>query len=1396
MNIFSKSLFTMVVMGLLCSLVEAPAQGTAFTYQGRLDESGSPACGAFDMTFSLYASPSGGPSATFTVTNLGVTVSSGQFATLLDFGPGVFAGQTWWLELGVRTNGSGAFNILLPRLQVFPAPYAIYATTAGEAASTTNFSGSLAGDVTGTQSATVVSSVGGQSAANVASATLAANGAASANTANTLVERDAIGSFAAGMVTATSFTGNGIGLTNIPGSSITGTLDDALLTNVFFLSASNNLPNILVATNPANQFSGTLTGSLNGNAASSTTAASFSGSLAGDVTGTQSATVVSSIGGQSAANVASGVLAANGAASANTANTIILRDATGSFSAGTITATNFTGNGVGLTNIPGSSITGTLANTLLTNVFFLNASNNLTNVVIATNTANQISGTFTGSLNGNATIATTATTATSFSGLLAGDVTGAQSATVISSVGGQSAANVASGALAANGAASANTANTIIVRDSNGSFSAGTVTATNFTGNGVGLTNVPGSSITGTLANTLLTNVFFLNASNNLANVLVATNLANQISGTFTGSLNGNAATATTAITAGSFSGSLAGDVTGAQSATVVSSVGGQSAANVASATLAANGASSANTANTLVERDATGSFAAGTVTATNFTGNGVGLTNIPGSSITGTLANTLLTNVFFLNASNNLTSVVVATNTANQISGTFAGSLNGNATTATTATTAGSFSGSLAGDVIGTQSATVVSSVGGQSAANVASGTLAANGAASANTANTLVERDATGSFSAGTVTATNFTGNGSGLTSIPGSSITGTLDDALLTNVFFLSASNNLVNVIVATNTANQISGTFTGSLNGNAASSTTAGSFSGSLAGDVTGTQSATVVSSVGGQSAANVASATLAANGAASANTANTLVERDATGSFAAGMVTATSFTGNGIGLTNIPGSSITGTLDDALLTNVFFLSASNNLPNILVATNLANQISGSFIGSLNGNAASSTTATSFSGSLAGDVTGTQSATVVSSVGGQSAANVASGALAANGAASANTANTIVERDATGSFSAGTVTATNFTGNGSGLTNIPGSSITGTLANTLLTNVFFLNASNNLTNVVVATNTANQISGTFTGSLNGNATTATTATTATSFSGSLAGDVAGTQGATVVSSVGGQSAANVASGVLAANGAASANTASKIVLRDATGSFAAGTITATNFTGNGVGLTNVPGSSITGTLANTLLTNVFFLSASNNLTNVVVATNAANQLSGTFNGSLNGNAASSTTATSFSGSLAGDVTGTQSATVVSSVGGQSAANVASGALAANGAASANTANTLVERDATGSFAAGTLTATNFTGNGVGLTNIPGSSITGTLANTLLTNVFFLNASNNLANVIVATNTANQISGTFAGSLNGNATTATTATTATSFSGSLAGDVTGTQGATVVS
>lgn len=89
-------------------------------------------------------------------------------------------------------------------------------------------------------------------------------------------------------------------------------------------------------------------------------------------------------------------------------------------------------------------------------------------------------------------------------------------------------------------------------------------------------------------------------------------------------------------------------------------------------------------------------------------------------------------------------------------------------------------------------------------------------------------------------------------------------------------------------------------------------------------------------------------------------------------------------------------------------------------------------------------------------LTGDVTATGPSSgpavitaTVATVGGQTAANVAAGAVLANASTSANTASTIVRRGASGEFSAGTVTAT-FSGNLTG--NVTGS-VTGTASGNL-------------------------------------------------------------------------------------------------------------------------------------------------------------------------------------------------------------------------------------------------------------------------------------------------------------------------------------------------------
>jgi len=112
------------------------AQGTAFTYQGRLNNGTNPATGGYDLTFALYNAASGGSQIGSTVTNLGVGVTNGLFITTVDFGA-VFTGSPAWVAIGVRTNGAATFTGLSQLQQLTPVPYAITAESANSVAGLT-----------------------------------------------------------------------------------------------------------------------------------------------------------------------------------------------------------------------------------------------------------------------------------------------------------------------------------------------------------------------------------------------------------------------------------------------------------------------------------------------------------------------------------------------------------------------------------------------------------------------------------------------------------------------------------------------------------------------------------------------------------------------------------------------------------------------------------------------------------------------------------------------------------------------------------------------------------------------------------------------------------------------------------------------------------------------------------------------------------------------------------------------------------------------------------------------------------------------------------------------------------------------------------------------------------
>jgi len=305
-----------------------------------------------------------------------------------------------------------------------------------------NFTGPLAGDVTGTQSATVVSHVSGSTVSgdisgNAGGFTGTLSGDVTGTQNVTVVSNVSDGALSpnvvlldgshgldftgAGTITADAFAGDGSALSGISSTQLTDT------GNIAYLDGTNTLDFTGAGTITADAFSGPLTGNVTGNVSGS--AASFTGNLVGDVTGTQGATVVSHV--------------SDGALSANVAK---YDDLAPSFTHG-LTAASFSGVGSGLTSLTGANVTGTVAN---------------------------------------------ATTAVNFTGALSGDVTGTQGATVVSHV---NASNIDSGTLN-----DSRLSTNIPLKNALSNIFTGSITAASFSGNLTG--NVSGNAGTATALQT------------------------------------------------------------------------------------------------------------------------------------------------------------------------------------------------------------------------------------------------------------------------------------------------------------------------------------------------------------------------------------------------------------------------------------------------------------------------------------------------------------------------------------------------------------------------------------------------------------------------------------------------------------------------------------------------------------------------------------------------------------------------------------------------------------------------------------------------------------------------------------------------------------------------------
>jgi hypothetical protein len=129
-NRFNRALFTLFAAALTAGA--AFAQTTAFIYQGRLTDTGTPQS-IYQMRFGLYDAPVGGNPIGAPIENSSVAVNQGVFSVGLDFGASVFTDENRFLEIAVRRSNGESYTVLSPRQQIASSPYSIRTLSARQA---------------------------------------------------------------------------------------------------------------------------------------------------------------------------------------------------------------------------------------------------------------------------------------------------------------------------------------------------------------------------------------------------------------------------------------------------------------------------------------------------------------------------------------------------------------------------------------------------------------------------------------------------------------------------------------------------------------------------------------------------------------------------------------------------------------------------------------------------------------------------------------------------------------------------------------------------------------------------------------------------------------------------------------------------------------------------------------------------------------------------------------------------------------------------------------------------------------------------------------------------------------------------------------------------------------
>ena len=551
-----------------------------------------------------------------------------------------------------------------------------------------------------------------------------------------------------------------------------------------------------------------------------------------------------------------------------------------------------------------------------------------------------------------------------------------------------------------------------------------TLSVTNITANGAGLTALNGSNVTGQVANALIAGTVYTAAQPNITSVGTLNSVTSVGTINFTGASNVSlGAVGNVKITGGTSGYVLSTDGAGtlswvAQSGGSSSGISnGTSNVNIPSANGNVN-ISSAGNANVVVITG-TGVNVAGTLSATgnanvgnigatngvftNVSGNGSALSSLTGGNITGQVANALVAGTVYTAAQPNITSVGTLSNLTSNGTINFINASNVSLGAVGNVKITGGTSGYvLSTDGVGNLS-WVAQTGGGGGGSSIANGTSNVD----IPTANGNVNISSAGNANVVVITGTgmNVTGNivgGSGT----GGSITGA----------------NLVS-------ANYFTGTLTTGAQPNITSVGTLSSLSVGPNSSVilTGTAGFVKANSIQGIDGVNAIYPGYNSVAGAAGVTTNLTVGVGFSGNITAnGNVTANYFIGNGSSLSSITGANVTGEVAYAATANLVWVGNVSGLGNIATLS-----LDGSASNVLYGNGVFAPAGGSYGDS-----------------------NVAT-FLASYGS------NTIT--------TTGNVTVGNIIGNGQALTGLNGSNVTGQVGNALVAGTVYTNAQPNITSV---------------------------------------------------------------------------------------------------------------------------------------------------------------------------------------------------------------------------------------------------------------------------------------------------------------------------------------